>query len=77
MSSLPSAPFFRMRRVFGGLVAGWDRVGRQTQFYGETLRAIADAVVHYKKEIVRLIAQMSLGTGALASSGARWSSSAS
>jgi phospholipid/cholesterol/gamma-HCH transport system permease protein len=45
---------------------GWLRVGRQTRFYGYTLRSIADAVVHYKTEIVRLIAQMSLGTGALA-----------
>ncbi len=45
--------------------AGWDRVGRQTQFYIATLRSTADAVVHYQVELLRLIAQMALGTGAL------------
>jgi phospholipid/cholesterol/gamma-HCH transport system permease protein len=55
-----------VRRYVQGLVGGWNRVGRQTQFYGSTLRSMGDAVVLYKQEIVRLIAQMSLGTGALA-----------
>jgi phospholipid/cholesterol/gamma-HCH transport system permease protein len=41
-------------------------VGRQTQFYGETIRSIGFAVVRYWHEIIRLIAQMSLGVGALA-----------
>ncbi|MGV0837563.1 ABC transporter permease [Mycolicibacterium thermoresistibile] len=45
---------------------GWMRVGTQTQFYGETIRAIGSAFVHYRIEIVRLIAQLGLGTGALA-----------
>ena len=56
----------RLNRSVEGWVAGWNRVGTQTQFYGHTLRSIADAFVHYKTEMVRLIAQMSLGTGALA-----------
>jgi phospholipid/cholesterol/gamma-HCH transport system permease protein len=46
-------------------VAGWNRVGEQAEFYGRTVRSITDAFVHYKWELVRLIAQMSLGTGAL------------
>ncbi|MBJ7461987.1 MAG: ABC transporter permease [Mycolicibacterium sp.] len=46
--------------------AGWTRVGEQTQFYGRTLMSVADVFVHYKTELVRLVAQMSLGTGALA-----------
>ena len=58
--------FPRLRRGVGGCVTSWNRIGTQTQFYGHTLRAIADAFVHYKTEMVRLIAQMSLGTGALA-----------
>ncbi|WP_099023027.1 ABC transporter permease [Mycolicibacterium palauense] len=45
---------------------GWTRVGEQTQFYGRTLASAVDVFVHYKTELVRLIAQMSLGTGALA-----------
>lgn len=46
--------------------ASWTRVGEQTQFYGRTLGSAVDVFVHYKTELVRLIAQMSLGTGALA-----------
>ncbi|MDX1875056.1 ABC transporter permease [Mycolicibacterium sp. 120266] len=46
--------------------AGWTRVGEQTQFYGRTLGSTLDVFVHYKTELLRLIAQMSLGTGALA-----------
>ena len=48
----------------------WSAAGTgsasQAQFYGKTLRSIGDAFVHYKAEMVRLIAQMSLGAGALA-----------
>src|SRR5829696_1275349 len=62
----PSPLYPRLRRTFGGFATGWNRIGGQTQFYGFTLRSIYDAVVHYKVEVVRLIAQMSLGTGALA-----------
>jgi phospholipid/cholesterol/gamma-HCH transport system permease protein len=54
------------RRAVRGFVDGWIQIGRQTQFYGSTLRGIWVAFVHYRVELVRLIAQMSLGTGALA-----------
>ena len=65
-SSTTSRLHPRLRRFFSGWVDGWNRTGGQTQFYAFTLRSTYDAVVHYKVEIVRLIAQMSLGTGALA-----------
>ncbi|CAA0089434.1 putative phospholipid ABC transporter permease protein MlaE [Mycolicibacterium vanbaalenii] len=55
-----------LRRRYDRWAAGWVRIGRQTQFYGHTIRSTADASLHYSTEIVRLIAQMSLGTGALA-----------
>ena len=55
-----------LRRRYDRWAAGWVRIGRQTQFYGHTIRSIGDASLHYSTEIVRLIAQMSLGTGALA-----------
>lgn len=61
-----STQFPRVRRAVVSLIDGWVRLGRQTQFYGETLKGIGDAVVRYKSEVVRLIAQMSLGVGALA-----------
>jgi phospholipid/cholesterol/gamma-HCH transport system permease protein len=52
--------------MFSRWAAGWNRVGRQTEFYGSTVRSMGDAVKNYQREIVRLIAQMSMGTGALA-----------
>ncbi len=64
--STPSTLFVRTRTRVRGLVAGWRRLGEQAEFYGLTVRGIWDALVHYKIEVVRLIAQMSLGTGALA-----------
>jgi len=45
---------------------GWTRVGLQTLFYAKTLRYIGDVFRSYRSELVRLIAQMGLGTGALA-----------
>jgi phospholipid/cholesterol/gamma-HCH transport system permease protein len=65
-TAVPSGLHPRLGRVHRGFVSGWNRIGSQTQFYGLTIRSIGLAVVHYKSEIVRLIAQMSLGVGALA-----------
>ena len=56
----------RLRRAGGGWVRSVTRIGEQAQFYAHTIRSIGDAFAHYKIEMVRLIAQMSLGTGALA-----------
>jgi phospholipid/cholesterol/gamma-HCH transport system permease protein len=66
VSSGASTRFPRLRHAVSGLVDGWNQVGRQTQFYGETIKGIGDAFIRYKGEVVRLIAQMSLGVGALA-----------
>ncbi|MCG7578655.1 ABC transporter permease [Mycolicibacterium sp. OfavD-34-C] len=65
-SSAPSTRAPRLRRTFEGFTAGWNRIGEQTEFYGRTIRSVGDAVVHYRTEIATQIAQMSLGTGALA-----------
>jgi phospholipid/cholesterol/gamma-HCH transport system permease protein len=56
----------QLRRAVGGWVEGWNRIGQQTKFYGQTIRGMSDAVLYYKTELLRLIAQMSLGIGALA-----------
>jgi phospholipid/cholesterol/gamma-HCH transport system permease protein len=58
--------FPRLSRSTQRGVDGWNRVGSQMAFYLQTLGDIRIAFVRYKKEIIRLIAQMSLGTGALA-----------
>jgi phospholipid/cholesterol/gamma-HCH transport system permease protein len=48
------------------VVAGWDQIGSQTRFYATTLAGIPDAVINYRGELLRVIAQMGLGSGALA-----------
>jgi phospholipid/cholesterol/gamma-HCH transport system permease protein len=64
--TIARVPYPRLRRTGQRWVAGMTRIGTQAQFYGKTLGSIGDAFVHYKTEIVRLIAQMSMGAGALA-----------
>lgn len=64
--SSASSQFPRLRRSFSGWAGGWNRIGLQAQFYAETIKGIGDAFIRYKGEVVRLIAQMSLGVGALA-----------
>ncbi|AKK26872.1 ABC transporter permease [Mycobacterium sp. EPa45] len=65
-SSVPSKAGSQLRHLIDGWIGGLTRIGTQAQFYFRTLVATRDAVVHYKVETIRLIAQMSLGTGALA-----------
>jgi phospholipid/cholesterol/gamma-HCH transport system permease protein len=64
--AVPSTLYPRLRRYVRSCVTSWNRIGTQTQFYGKTIGSFADAIVYYRGEMVRLIAQMSLGTGALA-----------
>lgn len=56
----------RLQRTVKSWTDGWNRIGLQTKFYGYTLKGIVDAFLYYKTEIIRLIAQMGLGAGALA-----------
>ena len=64
----PSRLHPRLQSTVQGFVDGWRRIGSQTRFYAKTLGAIPDAVRRYPKEVLRLIAQMGLGAGALAGS---------
>ena len=66
MTSVQGESFVRVRRTVREWGEGWNRIGRQTKFYGRTIRGVWDAVVYYKGEVIRLIAQMGLGAGALA-----------
>jgi phospholipid/cholesterol/gamma-HCH transport system permease protein len=65
-ATAPSKPYVRLRHIKDGLIAAWMRIGAQTRFYAKTLKAIPDAVLNYRTELLRLIAQMGLGSGALA-----------
>ena len=62
----PSVMHPRIRRVVAACANACNRIGVHTQFFGSTVKGIWDAFAHYRVEIVRLIAQMSLGAGALA-----------
>lgn len=48
------------------LVSATRKIGEQSAFYGKSLGSIADAVRRYPGEVLRLIAEMGMGTGALA-----------
>lgn len=47
-------------------IAALDRIGNQMWFYGKALAGTPYAVRNYRREIVRLIAEISMGTGVLA-----------
>jgi phospholipid/cholesterol/gamma-HCH transport system permease protein len=64
--AVPSRLHPRLRRTASSVVGEWNRIGSQAQFYGKTLMSIPDAVINYRTELWRLIAQMGLGAGALA-----------
>jgi len=64
--AIPSRLHPRLQRTTNTVVREWNRIGSQMQFYVTTLGSIPDAVVNYRTEMLRLIAQMGLGTAALA-----------
>ena len=57
--------FPRLAKRLDGYVGAWNHVGTQTKFYGKTLRSIPYVFRYYRIELMRIIAQMGLGTGAL------------
>lgn len=64
--SVPSTRWPRLHRHVTGIGETWRRLGDQAAFYVTTLVSTGDALRNYRVELVRLIAQMSMGTGALA-----------
>jgi phospholipid/cholesterol/gamma-HCH transport system permease protein len=56
----------RLRRLFRGLPRIVDAFGEQALFYAEAFRYVPAAINRYRKETVRLVAEMTLGAGALA-----------
>jgi phospholipid/cholesterol/gamma-HCH transport system permease protein len=63
--SAPSPLYARTTRIARRVSGGWNRLGEQTQFYAKTIGSIGDVIANYRVELLRAIAQMSLGTGAL------------
>jgi phospholipid/cholesterol/gamma-HCH transport system permease protein len=58
--------FPRLTNHLGRPVALLSRVGDHTLFYGRALGGIPHATVHFRKEVIRLIAEISMGAGTLA-----------
>jgi phospholipid/cholesterol/gamma-HCH transport system permease protein len=63
--SRPHSQFPWLKGAYRSLSAPWLRIGSQTKFYVRTLRSIHYAFTGYRVELIRLIAQMGLGAGAL------------
>jgi len=56
-------------RFFRGLVSPvgfFSSIGDHTMFYGRAISGIPHAAVHYRREVIRLIAEISMGAGTLA-----------
>ena len=67
MTAIPAAHRLpQLTNRVRGFVDGWNRLGSQTAFYVKALGFVWEACVRYKAETLRLIANMSLGVGALA-----------
>jgi len=60
------AAYPRLTRQAQKPVATLSRIGDHTLFYGKALGGIPFAVTHYRREIIRLIAEISMGAGTLA-----------
>jgi phospholipid/cholesterol/gamma-HCH transport system permease protein len=65
----PSTLHPRSRQYVNRVVNGWNRLGLQTAFYVNSMRHISGALVRYRDETARVVAQMSMGVGALALAG--------
>jgi phospholipid/cholesterol/gamma-HCH transport system permease protein len=55
----------RFRRLFRGVPRYIDNFGVQALFYGQSLRYMPNAFNRYRKETIRLVAEMTMGAGAL------------
>jgi len=60
------ATYPRLTRTVQKPVGTLSRIGDQTLFFGKAIGGTLHAAVHFRKEIVRLIAEISMGAGVLA-----------
>ncbi|BBX17843.1 ABC transporter permease [Mycolicibacterium duvalii] len=56
----------RLAQQAGRPLDALGRIGDHTSFYGRALAGVPHAAVHYRREILRLIAEISMGAGTLA-----------
>lgn len=60
------AAYPRVTAQLGRPVSLLGRIGDHVLFYGRALAGTPHAAIHYRKEIIRLIAEISMGAGTLA-----------
>jgi len=61
-----SAVYPGVTRQFRRPIAAMGRIGDHTLFYGKAIATTPFAFAHYRREVIRLIAEISMGTGTLA-----------
>ena len=60
------AVYPRLTRQLEKPVGTLGRIGDHTLFYGRAIAGIPFATVHYRREVIRLVAEISMGAGTLA-----------
>ncbi len=60
------AAYPRLARQFVRPVGSLGRIGDHTLFYGKAIAQAPFATTHYRREVIRLIAEISMGAGTLA-----------
>ncbi len=60
------AAYPRLTRELERPIATLGRVGDHTVFYGKAIAGAPFAAAHYRREVIRLIAEISMGSGTLA-----------
>jgi len=60
------AVYPRLSRQVDKPIATLGRIGDHTLFYGRAIAGVPFAITHYRREIIRLIAEISMGAGTLA-----------
>lgn len=66
MSFVIQSRFPKVTNRFRRFSASLDSVGHHAVFYARSIASVPKALVHYRTETIRLIAEISMGTGALA-----------
>jgi phospholipid/cholesterol/gamma-HCH transport system permease protein len=56
----------RIARVINRPISVLRQLGEHVQFYGRSIAGVPHAAVHFRREIIRLIAEISMGAGTLA-----------
>jgi len=60
------ATYPRLSRQIDKPITTLGRIGDHTLFYGQALAGVPFAVRHYRREVIRLVAEISMGAGTLA-----------